>query len=646
MTSASTKMSVRHPTDARTSSRRVWQSVVTEIPCQTCPAEIDGGATVDCPNCGAQAPDGTLSCPSCGLDLTSQPTGAAGGPPGARRFAVLDATTDLFAAPGHGFSAHDQVTFATQPGAPFPGGISLARVYFVRDATTDTFRVSTTQDGSALDVSIAGSGYVTAVAVASKRTPTWAYALIGVAAVAVLALIFALLPKDVTVPAIVGLSQADATTAVEKDKLTLEVAGTEYSTVYPEGSVVVQYPEAGTRAERGSAVEVVTSTQSKQVKVPDVTGQKFQVGLATLRTAGLQLAHVKAVVSDKPLGTILEQDPQAGLDVPIGTEVTLTASKGPEGTEPEPVPLPNLVGMEESAALDVISALSLKGSTQDVDSARPKDEVVTQYPDPGTVMDPGSTVTLSISRGNQTTTTTVPASTTTTQKPTTTTVAASTTTTQKTTTTEPPATTEPPTTEPPTTDTTEPLPPSNILYEADWSGGMNGWSGTSGWTTTGGMLVNNGEGSAETGTPASILAPYQPDTADYTIVAVIALSGTTKPVSGSVRAFGQVARYTSAGAYTFGCGPDPGSGLDNLFVANPGKGEPIVDNVLGQAPFDPGTGFHTYRFDLKGSTITVSVDSFQDIKVTDDRYTSAGQVGLWAAGTPISVKSFTIYRSQ
>ena len=121
----------------------------------------------------------------------------------------------------------------------------------MRDATADTFKVSTTRDGPALDVSIAGSGYVTAVAVPSKPTPTWAYVLIGVAAVAVLALIVVFLPKDVTVPAIVGLSQADATATVEKDKLTLEVAGTEYSTVYPEGSVVVQYPEAGTRAEQG-----------------------------------------------------------------------------------------------------------------------------------------------------------------------------------------------------------------------------------------------------------------------------------------------------------------------------------------------------------------------------------------------------------
>jgi beta-lactam-binding protein with PASTA domain len=624
---------------------------------------IDGGATVDCPKCGAQAPDDALSCPSCGLDLASKATGAAAGidgakageagraapqpgafpPRGARRFAVVDAPTDLFAALGHGFSTHDQVAFAMEPGAPFPGGISPSRIYFVRDATADTFKVSTTRDGPAHDVSIAGSGYVTAIAVPSKPTPTWAYVLIGVAAAAVLALIFLFLPKDVTVPTIVGLSQADATATVEKDKLTLEVAGTEYSTVYPEGSVVVQYPEAGTRATKGSTVEAILSTQSKQVTMPDITGQKFLTGMAALRTAGLKLAPIKAVASDKPLGTILEQDPKAGTTVDVGSVVTLTASKG---AAPAPVPVPNLVGMEESVALSIVDALSLESSTQDVDSARPKGEVVKQYPDPGTVMDPGSTVTLSISRGNQTTTTTAPSTTTTVQA--TTTTAAPSTTTPPTTeppTTEPP-TTETPTTEPPTTDTTEPLPPSNILYEADWSGGMNGWSGTSGWTTTDGMLVNNGEGSAETGTPASILAPYQPDTPDYTIVAVIALTGTTKPVSGSVRAFGQVARYTPAGAYTFGCGPDPGSGLDNLFVANPGKGEPIVDNVLGQAPFDPGTDFHTYRFEVNGSTITVSVDSSQDIKVTDDRYTSAGQVGLWAAGTPISVKSFKIYRVQ
>jgi hypothetical protein len=253
-----------------------------------------------------------------------------------------------------------------------------------------------------------------------------------------------------------------------------------------------------------------------------------------------------------------------------------------------------------------------------------------------------------VSKGNQTSTTVAP--TTTTVAPTTTVPPTTEPPTTVPPTTEPPTTvpptTEPPTTEPPaTTDTTEALP-SNILYEADWSSGMNGWSGTSGWTTTGGMLVNNGEGEVGSGTPAMITAPYQPDTPNYIIVSVIALTGTTKPVAGPVKAFGEAARVTSAGGYTMGCGPSPVSGSDDLFLANPAKGEQLTDTILDGAPFDPGTGWHTYRLEVSGSTISVSVGSILEIKVTDSRWTDPGKLGLWAAGTPISVKSFKVYRAQ
>ena len=473
------------------------------------------------------------------------------------------------------------------------------------------------------------------VAAAPKRT--WLYVVIGVAAVAVLALILVFLPKEVSVPNVVGLSQADATTAAEKENLVLTVAGIEYTTALPEGAVASQYPDPGALVPKSDPLYVMLASQKPKVQVPDVTGQKLGAAVDSLRKAGLDLAPVKLTASEKDLGTVLAQDPQAGATVDAGIGVTLTVSKGPA---PAPAPVPNLVGMDQQTAVSIIEALGFKASVQQIDSSEPKGTVVSQDPKPGTVLDPGSTVTINVSKSSQTSTT--PAPTTTTVAPTTTTVAATTTLPP---TTEPP-TTEPPTTEPPaTTDTTEALP-SNILYEADWSSGMNGWSGTSGWTTTGGMLVNNGEGEVGSGSPAMITAPYQPDTPDYIIVSVIALTGTTKPVAGPVKAFGEAARVTSAGGYTMGCGPSPVSGSDNLFLANPAKGEQLTDTILDGAPFDPGTGWHTYRLEVSGSTISVSVDSILEIKVTDSRWTDPGKLGLWAAGTPISVKSFKVYRAQ
>src|SRR5689334_10044113 len=61
----------------------------------------------------------------------------------------------------------------------------------------------------------------------------------------------------------------------------------------------------------------------------------------------------------------------------------------------------------------------------------------------------------------------------------------------------------------------------NVLYQADWSNGMDGWSGSGGWKTVGGMLVNDGTNDDPS---LWIPAPYEPGSiTDYAIEAEIQL---------------------------------------------------------------------------------------------------------------------------
>ena len=52
--------------------------------------------------------------------------------------------------------------------------------------------------------------------------------------------------------------------------------------------------------------------------------------------------------------------------------------------------------------------------------------------------------------------------------------------------------------------------------------------------------------------------------------------------------------------------------------------------------------WHTYRIDVNGNTIIAWIEGAIVFQVTDDKFLSAGQVGLWSDHCQISVRSFTI----
>ncbi len=63
-------------------------------------------------------------------------------------------STDLIYASGHGYSDTQKIVFFD--GTP-PGGLTEGTTYFVRDSTTDTFKVAATSGGAAIDLTTASS---------------------------------------------------------------------------------------------------------------------------------------------------------------------------------------------------------------------------------------------------------------------------------------------------------------------------------------------------------------------------------------------------------------------------------------------------------------------------------------------------------
>ncbi|MCC7197478.1 DUF2341 domain-containing protein, partial [Candidatus Peregrinibacteria bacterium] len=72
-----------------------------------------------------------------------------------------DFTTDIFTSVGHGLYNGARITIATT--GTVPGGLGAGTSYFVINKTTDTFQISTTQGGSAINFSSNGTGTQTYV---------------------------------------------------------------------------------------------------------------------------------------------------------------------------------------------------------------------------------------------------------------------------------------------------------------------------------------------------------------------------------------------------------------------------------------------------------------------------------------------------
>ena len=76
----------------------------------------------------------------------------------ANRVFTADAVTDTCASVGHGFSNRRAVTLSVAGNPSGPGGLANYVVYYVRDATANTFKLSTAPDGPVIDITTNGSG--------------------------------------------------------------------------------------------------------------------------------------------------------------------------------------------------------------------------------------------------------------------------------------------------------------------------------------------------------------------------------------------------------------------------------------------------------------------------------------------------------
>lgn len=176
--------------------------------------------------------------------------------------------------------------------------------------------------------------------------------------------------------------------------------------------------------------------------------------------------------------------------------------------------------------------------------------------------------------------------------------------------------------------------PETVLYQANWSTGADNWKTSGQW-----KWISNGslgsDGTSQNG-GYTIIAPYKPTSSDYAIEAVIQYNNGSYNTT-----FGLVARSTS-GQDGYAGTVDAGS--NDVYIAH--MSEDSLSDSLSKQDYNVDSSQHTYRLEVKGNSITFFIDGQQISQVTDNRYTSAGQVGIRARNADLNVLSFKVVALQ
>jgi beta-lactam-binding protein with PASTA domain len=148
---------------------------------------------------------------------------------------------------------------------------------------------------------------------------------------------------------------------------------------------------------RDDRLTLLVGAPAQKVTVPDVTGRSPEEAEQLLKDAGLAVAPEQGkreVEGDEEPGQVVETDPTAGQPVSKGSKVKLII-----GDEPEAVEVKDVTGENVDAARATLEDDGFTVETNEVDSDQPEGTVVDQDPKGGSEVEPGSTVTLDVSKG-------------------------------------------------------------------------------------------------------------------------------------------------------------------------------------------------------------------------------------------------------
>ncbi len=209
--------------------------------------------------------------------------------------------------------------------------------------------------------------------------------------------------EQVNIPNVVGMKESDAIQEIASKGFTPGNVDQQESEDVDEGKVISQDPEAGSKANSGSIVNIVVSSGIEKVQVPDITGYDVETAKGIAEQYGLTITLGRTASSDTvPEGEIILQDPSAGTTAKKGSTIYYRLSTGPE--TPAEIDIDNFVGDSEDYAVGKLEGAGFTVKTKYAYSNEYDEGIVIKQS--ATSAKQGATITLTISKGPKTTSST------------------------------------------------------------------------------------------------------------------------------------------------------------------------------------------------------------------------------------------------
>lgn len=228
--------------------------------------------------------------------------------------------------------------------------------------------------------------------------------------------------NTVNMPSLLGKTYAEARTVLEELGLKIERGESEKSNQYSAGQIIAQSEESGSSVKVGTTVTVTlaaagstassdgtsstgsttsgttTTTTNSKVTVPSVVGKDENAAKSAITAAGLTVGTVSEASSDTvESGLVISQSPSANSETESNGKVNIVLSSGPNKKK-----VTDVIGHESSRAQSELAGDGFKVEVKETYSDDMRAGlVVSTSPDRGTYVQPGSTVTITVSKGRE-----------------------------------------------------------------------------------------------------------------------------------------------------------------------------------------------------------------------------------------------------
>jgi beta-lactam-binding protein with PASTA domain len=180
---------------------------------------------------------------------------------------------------------------------------------------------------------------------------------------AIMTMHFAIHGAEVKIPALKGMTVAEARSQTTGMGLNLDVDNRYYSADIAAGHILSQSPAPGTVVRREWHLRVAESLGPQKVDVPDTVGTDARVAALKLRRAGLEVGvTAKLPYAGAEDGTVLAQDPPAHSQGIAQPSVNILVA-APDNAAPDGYVMPDMTGVPVITAQVVLSRIGLKVDT-------------------------------------------------------------------------------------------------------------------------------------------------------------------------------------------------------------------------------------------------------------------------------------------